>query len=298
MDMIAHNNDREQDVFQIAPGTGRAVDAAGRSRPTWRTRSGTPRRRVWNRRRDRRGLRARPAQRRRQHDSRHGPAPAACAARCGRRTIPAARSTTPTARSSPTPACPSCCSWRTTTSTGTGYHDTHDTMENIDLDYGAAVRDRHRVGGPGGGEEGKEVTGVTSRQNNREAVQPQGATVPHSTRSPSSRWPGGAEKGEVVTGVTSRQNNREAVQLQSPGSRSAPWVVGPHGHRHREAVQHVVAPLRGANWVRSFDPGCAARPWALELNAFGVGVTTTPRVCLNAFRTLHPSSQSIIPLRT
>jgi len=43
------------------------------------------------------------------------------------------------ARSSRTPACPACCSWRITTSTATGYHDTHDTMANIDLDYGAAL---------------------------------------------------------------------------------------------------------------------------------------------------------------
>ena len=33
-----------------------------------------------------------------------------------------------------------------------GYHDTHDTMANIDLDYGVgAGRHRHRVGGAGGG---------------------------------------------------------------------------------------------------------------------------------------------------
>ena len=37
----------------------------------------------------------------------------------------------------------------------TGYHDTHDTMENIDLDYGAAVcRDHDRSGGAGGRLEG------------------------------------------------------------------------------------------------------------------------------------------------
>ncbi len=33
MDMIAHNNDHEKDVFQIAPGTGARIDAAGRSGP-------------------------------------------------------------------------------------------------------------------------------------------------------------------------------------------------------------------------------------------------------------------------
>ena len=45
-----------------------------------------------------------------------------------------------------------------------GYHDTHDTMENIDLDYGAArERDRHRVGGTGGREEIHDPTPTRKR---------------------------------------------------------------------------------------------------------------------------------------
>ena len=50
-----------------------------------------------------------------------------------------ARSTTPTGRSSPTPACRCVLFMENYDINRTGYHDTHDTMANIDLDYGAAV---------------------------------------------------------------------------------------------------------------------------------------------------------------
>ena len=45
----------------------------------------------------------------------------------------------------------------------TGYHDTHDTMANIDLDYGAARGGhRHRVRGPGG--DGRDGGGVRTHK--------------------------------------------------------------------------------------------------------------------------------------
>ena len=75
MDMIAHNNDREKDVFQIAPGVNREsmllAEEAHAATEIWN--ASTP---AWNRRAERRGAVARQAIGRRRHDSRRGLAPA------------------------------------------------------------------------------------------------------------------------------------------------------------------------------------------------------------------------------
>ena len=118
MDMIAHNNDRDRDVFQMSPGVG--------APSLWLARQAADRRRNL----ERVGPGVEPASRRaaagvaasaaddRQAKSRRSPPIPRCSARCGRRQTRTARCTTPTARSSPTPACRSCSSWRTTTSIG------------------------------------------------------------------------------------------------------------------------------------------------------------------------------------
>jgi hypothetical protein len=137
MDMIAHNNDRERDVFQIAPGTGRQsmqlAEVAHEANETWNLSTG-----VWNRRRDRQGLS-------RGERSADG------------RTIPAAALHLPLS-GEVRPACnrrsalyntdgqifsdagvPVVLFMENYDINRQGYHDTHDTMENIDLDYGAAL---------------------------------------------------------------------------------------------------------------------------------------------------------------
>ncbi len=72
----------------------------------------------------------------------------------------------------------------------------------------------------------------------------------------------------------------EGVELNSPGSRSAPWVRGPARHptpkglhnRHTTRRCQLWNPFGVRPFVNSF-PGCAARPWALGWNAFGVKAT-------------------------
>jgi len=66
-----------------------------------------------------------------------------CPERCACLQPPQHPVPTPTAKSSPTPASRSCSSWRTYDINRVGYHDTHDTMENIDLGLrGGGERDR------------------------------------------------------------------------------------------------------------------------------------------------------------
>ena len=150
--MIAHNNDRDRDVFQICPGTGTGVAVAGVAGPHGR------------RHLERIGAGVEPERRNGMASRAAGAARTAtpcprwpriwpCTARCVRSPIRAARCTTPTARSSPTPACRWCCSWRTTTSTARlSRHARHDGEHRSRLRFGAGG-DRHRVGGPGGGQE-------------------------------------------------------------------------------------------------------------------------------------------------
>ena len=115
LDMVAHNNDRDRDVFQICPGDSRQslwlAYQAHVANHTWN--ESAP---LWNSPRGPQRARPRQALHRRPHDAGRRSAPASSAAKCAPGTTRGARFTTPTAKSFPTPACPSCCSWRTTTS--------------------------------------------------------------------------------------------------------------------------------------------------------------------------------------
>jgi hypothetical protein len=115
LDMIAHNSERDRDVFQIAPGSGPEslwlAYQAHLANEIWN--AGTL---GWNRRPSRSGLG-------RGRRSPHGgvvPETAQHLSLLGEVRPPYGSPqrpvTTPTARSSPTPECRSCCSWRTTTS--------------------------------------------------------------------------------------------------------------------------------------------------------------------------------------
>jgi hypothetical protein len=136
-DMIAHNNDRERDIFQISPGTGSAsmwlANVAHVATELWN--AGTVQ---WNRRPSRRG-------RGRGRRSPRGSA------------IPPIAEHLALHGEVRPPYDPRCTLYNTDgqifSDAGvpvvlfmenydinrTGYHDTHDTMENIDLDYGAAL---------------------------------------------------------------------------------------------------------------------------------------------------------------
>ena len=114
MDMIAHNNDHDRDVFQIAPGTGAQSMWLGYqahlANEIWNASTAQ-----WNRRGSRRhcGRGARSA------NGRTLPATARISrftAKYDRPMTPAARSTTRMGSYSRTLACRLCCSWRTTTS--------------------------------------------------------------------------------------------------------------------------------------------------------------------------------------
>lgn len=136
-DMIAHNNDHARDIFQISPGTGRdsfwLADQAHLANEIWN--ESVP---VWNQQPDRAG---KPRGRR----SPHGAA------------IPEVAPFLPLTGQMRMPSDPKSTLYNTDgqvfSDAGipcvlfmenydinrTGYHDTHDTMANIDLDYGAAV---------------------------------------------------------------------------------------------------------------------------------------------------------------
>ena len=72
-----------------------------------------------------------------------------CRGQVRRRPTRGARSTTPTARSSPTPACRACCSWRTTTSTAPATTTRTTRWRSSTWTTGRRWRHHHRVGGPG-----------------------------------------------------------------------------------------------------------------------------------------------------
>jgi hypothetical protein len=136
-DMIAHNNDRERDVFQISPGNDPAsmwlASQAHLATETWN--DSVP---YWNKIRKREGLA-------RARRSPHGAA------------VPEAAPFLPVSGHVRVPSDPRSTLYNTDgqifSDAGvpcvlfmenydinrTGYHDTHDTMENIDLDYGVAV---------------------------------------------------------------------------------------------------------------------------------------------------------------
>ncbi len=75
----------------------------------------------------------------------------------------------------------------------------------------------------------------------------------------------------ITSGKRCRKRYGEAVVLQSPRSRSAPWVrmdnnVYPEGVAQKVCtVCHVLCVTPSGYVIILFvDPGCAARPWASE----------------------------------
>jgi hypothetical protein len=137
LDMVAHNNDKERDIFQIAPGTIRQslwlAEQAHRATEAWNAATA-----VWNRKPSRRGKGR--AQRSPSGDR-----------------IPDVAEHLPVRGEVRLPINPRSTLYNTDgqifSDAGipvvlfmenydidrSGYHDTHDTMKNIDLDYGSAV---------------------------------------------------------------------------------------------------------------------------------------------------------------
>jgi hypothetical protein len=136
-DMIAHNNDREHDVFQMAPGTSRAslhlAEQAHLANAIWN--ASVP---VWNRKAERAG-------KQRARRSPYGaaiPEVAPHLALNGQiRLVTDPRSTLYNTDGQIYSAAgvPVVLFMENYDINRTGYHDTHDTMANIDLDYGAAL---------------------------------------------------------------------------------------------------------------------------------------------------------------
>jgi hypothetical protein len=136
-DMIAHNNDREHDVFQIAPGTGRAslwlAEQAAAATAAWN--AAVP---GWNQQPERKG---RPRGRRSPYGNAI-PEVAAHLTLDGQvRPVSDPRSTlyNTDGQVFSDAGVPVVLFMENYDINRTGYHDTHDTMANIDLDYGAAL---------------------------------------------------------------------------------------------------------------------------------------------------------------
>jgi hypothetical protein len=137
LDMVAHNNDHDRDVFQISPGGGRRslwlAYQAQQANVLWNAGAA-----VWNERPARRGLG--PSRR-----SPHGavvPEPARHPHLYGEVRPPYdPRSTlyNTDGQIFADAGVPVVLFMENYDINRVGYHDTHDTMENIDLDYGAAV---------------------------------------------------------------------------------------------------------------------------------------------------------------
>lgn len=137
LDMVAHNNDREGDVFQIAPGVGRQslwlAEQAHLANEMWN--AGTM---TWNRRKDRRGL----GRGQRSKKPSDVPATAAHPALNGEiRLSDDPRSTlyNTDGQIFSDAGIPCVLFMENYDINRMGYHDTQDTMENIDLDYGSAL---------------------------------------------------------------------------------------------------------------------------------------------------------------
>jgi peptidase M28-like protein len=136
-DMIAHNNDRERDVFQISPGTGRTslwlAEQASEAAAIWNR--SVP---AWNERPERKG---KPRGRRSPygnalpeiapHPVLHGQVRPV--------TDPQATLYNTDGQIFSDAGVPVVLFMENYDINRHGYHDTRDTMENIDLDYGAAV---------------------------------------------------------------------------------------------------------------------------------------------------------------
>lgn len=136
-DMIAHNNDRERDIFQISPGndTGSMWLAyqAHLANEIWNESVPT-----WNKSQKRDGL---PRARRSPHGAAI-PEMAPFLQLSGQVRVPSdPRSTlyNTDGQIFSDAGVPCVLFMENYDINRTGYHDTHDTMENIDLDYGAAV---------------------------------------------------------------------------------------------------------------------------------------------------------------
>jgi Zn-dependent M28 family amino/carboxypeptidase len=136
-DMIAHNNDHDRDIFQIAPGASRAslwcAEQAQIATCIWN--ASVP---VWNQKAERQ-------HRGRSRRSPHGaaiPEVARHLALNGQvRTVVDLRSTlfNTDGQIFSDVGVPAVLFMENYDINRLGYHDTHDTMENIDLDYGAAL---------------------------------------------------------------------------------------------------------------------------------------------------------------
>jgi hypothetical protein len=137
LDMVAHNNDRDRDVFQLCPGTSREslwlAYQAHQANRTWNELSVK-----WNQRPDRRH-----AQRgRRSADGKTMPDTALHPKLHGEvRPVTDPRSTlyNTDGQIFSDAGVPVVLFMENYDINRKGYHDTHDTMENIDLDYGSAV---------------------------------------------------------------------------------------------------------------------------------------------------------------
>jgi hypothetical protein len=136
-DMIAHNNNHERDIFQMAPGVGRAsmwlAEQAHEATVTWN--ASVP---VWNKKPERRGKK----RCQRSDDPAVVPKVAPHLALSGEVRPPYdPRSTlyNTDGQIFSDAGIPVVLFMENYDINRAGYHDTHDTMANIDLDYGAAV---------------------------------------------------------------------------------------------------------------------------------------------------------------
>ncbi|MGO8690059.1 MAG: M28 family metallopeptidase [Thermoguttaceae bacterium] len=137
LDMVAHNNDRDRDVFQICPGTGRPsmwlAQQAHAANRIWN--ASAP---AWNRRRGRRGC----GRGRRSADGQTLPATALHPQLHGEVRPPYnPRSTlyNTDGQIFSDAGVPVVLFMENYDINRHGYHDSQDTLANIDLDYGAAV---------------------------------------------------------------------------------------------------------------------------------------------------------------
>ena len=137
LDMIAHNNDKEPDIFQIASGTGAASQRlayqAHMANALWNELT-----KEWNTQKDRKG---KPRGRRSPHGSAI-PEVAPFLPLIGEVRPPADRRSAlfnTDGQVFSDAGVPCVLFMENYDINRTGYHDTHDTMANIDLDYGAAL---------------------------------------------------------------------------------------------------------------------------------------------------------------
>ncbi len=136
LDMVAHNNDRHRDVFQICPGTG--------AESLWLARQAQVANRLWNERAPEWNRRHRAGRSRGQRsaDGRSVPELALHPRLRGevRPTIdPRSTLYNTDGQIFSDAGVPAVLFMENYDIDRHGYHDSHDTMENIDLDYGAAV---------------------------------------------------------------------------------------------------------------------------------------------------------------